>query len=275
MPIGRAIGKLMLLLSPKRRQIAYTNLSRCFPEFNEEQLEEVLKKNFDHLGLMFVDMGTSWFASPAKLRSICEVEGFHHLTNALENGKGVLMLMSHQTSMEIGGQILALELAEIGHPIQVMYKETKNPMMETLVRRGRGRFTNQTILHSDMRSMIRGLKKGVPAWYAPDQDFGGNRSLFADFFGFKTATVPMTSKLASTTKVPVVPCFVSRSEDGRKIHVRCDAPLENYPSDDAVADANLTNKVLEDEIKKYPEQYFWVHRRFKTRPEGETPFYDV
>lgn len=263
----------MFALGKSRRKIASTNIRRCFPELDEQQQQALLRRTFAHLGTMIVDMGTSWFASPAKLKGMGRFDGLENLEAILDNHGGALILMTHQTAMEIGGQILAQWLAERGTPLVVMYKKTSGDFMETLVQRGRYRFTEKTIHHNNMRGLLRSLKDGAPVWYAPDQDFGPRRSIFARFFDIPTATIPMTHKLVESTGVPLVTCNVYRDESDGCINISLSPPVDNFPSGDPQADTQRVNDLHEAIIREHPEQYFWVHRRFKTRLEGEPPFY--
>lgn len=273
MTIGRAIGWLMSRAGNKRRRIASTNLRHCFPEFDESQHQALLRDTFAHLGAMFVDLGISWFASPAKLKNMAVIEGLEHIERALKKDKGVMLLVAHQTAMELGGQMLAQALAERGHPLIVMYKKSRGELMETLVQRGRYRFTKNIIHHSDMRGLLRGLKKGSPVWYAPDQDFGPRRSIFTTFFDIPAASIPMTHKLAHASGAALIPCNMYRDESSGHIRIELGPEVQGFPSSDPVADAQRVNDLQETIIRRHPAQYFWVHRRFKTQPPGEPTFY--
>lgn len=271
--LGRRIGRLSQRLSAKRRRIAQINIQRCFPNLSAEQHQQVLDEHFDELGMMLLDTGLSWWAKPKTLQKLATIKGMEHLDAALKRGKGVILLTGHMTSLDIGGIILSQALSNTKHPMQVMYKRNRNILLETIIRRGRERFMYRLFVRQDMRSFIRGLKENLPTWYAPDQDFGRKNTVFADFFGIATSTLPTTGKIAHKTDAAVVPYFPIRLPDNQGFEIRILPMLEDFPTSDEIADATTVNKVLEDMVRKFPAQYLWVHRRFKTRPEGEPPFY--
>ncbi len=270
---GRLIGRAIYQLAPKRRAIAQTNIERCFPELTARQHLDMLKQHFEELGMMVLDTALSWWAPPATLQRLSNITGLEHLQRALEDNRGVILLTGHMTSLDIGGSLLAKALADSDHPMRVMYKRNRNLLLETVIRRGRERFTDQVFIRQDMRSFVRGLRENHPTWYAPDQDFGKWNTVFADFFGIRTATLPTTGRIAAKTGARVVPFFPIRLPEDKGFEIRILPALESFPSGDDVTDATTTNKVLEDIIRQYPTQYLWVHRRFKTRPEGEPAFY--
>lgn len=271
--IGRRIGHLTRRLSGKRRRIAATNIQRCFPNDSAQRHQQILDQHFEELGMMLLDTGLSWWAQPKTLQKLSKITGMHHLHRALENGKGVILLTGHMTSLDIGGIILGEALSNTEHPLQVMYKRNRNILLETVIRRGRERFMHRLFVRQDMRSFIRGLKENLPTWYAPDQDFGRKNTVFADFFGIATATLPTTSKIAHKTGAIVVPYFPIRLPKSQGFEIRILPGLEQFPTDDEIQDASTTNQLLEDMVSAFPAQYLWVHRRFKTRPQGEPAFY--
>ena len=271
--LGEQIGNFTRQLARKRVQIARTNLALCFPEKSERERETILKAQFRELGKMTLDTAVSWWSSPRKLASLGRITGMEYLEDALKQGRGAILLTGHMTSLDIGGLILAQALSQTPHLMQVMYKRSRNRLMETMVRRGRERFTRRVFVRQDMRSFVKGLKENLPSWYAPDQDFGRKSTVFADFFSIPTATLPTTANIAARTGAAVVPYFPIRLPNDEGFEIRIYPALENFPTDDSVADATLTNKLLEDIIREFPEQYLWVHRRFKTRPEGLPPVY--
>ena len=258
----------MHTLMGKRRDISMTNLRLCFPDMDDSERERLLRANFQHLGMLLTESGLSWWGGRERLEKLARFEGESNLEKALEEGKGVILLTGHMTSLELGGQMVALR-----YPLQVMYKRSRNPLIEAIIRRGRERFTHRVFMHGDLRSMMKGLKENLVTWYAPDQDFGRNRSVFADFMGIQTATINMTAKLAERSGAPVVPYFPIRLPGDQGFEIRFLPRLENFPSGDEVVDARRVNAVIESIVKQYPEQYMWLHRRFKTRPEGEPSVY--
>ncbi len=272
--LGRGLGRLLYWVAGKRKRIARTNLKLCFPELTQSQREQLLKENFRHLGMALFETGLSWWGQPKRIRALGKITGMEHLQAALARGKGVILLTGHMTSLDLGGQILALALSETQHPLHVMYKRARNPVVELLMLRGRKRFTGAVFKRQDMRAFIQGLKQNSPVWYAPDQDFRLRQGVFAEFFGIPAATLSMTAKLAARTGAIVVPYYPIRRPNNAGIEVRIEPGWYDFPSGDEVRDAQRCNDNLEAVVRAHPEQYLWLHRRFKTRPEGEPARYD-
>lgn len=272
--LGRNLGRLTYLLVKKRRDIARINLQLCFPQLSPGAQLRLLKQNFEYIGMAAIDTGLSWWGPKKRLEALGKITGLEHLEKALTQGKGVILLTGHMTSLDIGGQILAAKLCDTDHPLQVMYKRSRNILVETMTQRGRERFTRRIFVRKDLRSFFRGLQENLPTWYAPDQDFGrhGN-TVFAPFFGVPTATLTTTARLSKKTSAPIVPYFPIRLPNDQGYEIRLLPALENFPTGDDVEDASRINSILEQIIQEYPAQYMWLHRRFKTRPEGADPVY--
>lgn len=266
--LGRVIGNLMYLAIPRRRHIAATNIRLCFPELTATQQQQLVKDSFRESGISLFEIGLSWWGNNKQLQPLGQIEGLHHLDVAQQQGKGVILLSAHFSCLEIGGRLLARH-----SPFYVMYKYHRNPLFEAVMKNGRERHYLGAIERSDARSMIRTLKAGHACWYALDQDFGTINAVFAPFFGVQAATLSATSRIAKMTGAAVVPFFVRRLDDGSGYRLSLLPALENFPSGDDQADATLTNRLIETEIRKAPAQYLWLHRRFKSRPAGEDNVY--
>jgi len=266
--LGRVIGNLMYLAIPRRRHIAATNIRLCFPELTATQQQQLVKDSFRESGISLFEIGLSWWGNNKQLQPLGQIEGLHHLDVAQQQGKGVILLSAHFSCLEIGGRLLARH-----SPFYVMYKYHRNPLFEAVMKNGRERRYLGAIERSDARSMIRTLKAGHACWYALDQDFGTINAVFAPFFGIQAATLSATSRIAKMTGAAVVPFFVRRLDDGSGYRLSLLPALENFPSGDDQADATLTNRLIETEIRKAPAQYLWLHRRFKSRPAGEDNVY--
>jgi KDO2-lipid IV(A) lauroyltransferase len=264
MATGAALGWCMYLLVPSRRHIAEVNLQLCFPELSDEARKKLLRRHFNSLGKASIETAMAWWASDAHLKRLHRVEGLEHLDAALAHGNGVILVSGHFTTLEIGGRMLALH-----RPFAVMYREHKNPLYEHIMRHHRKVHFKDAIPRTDVRRALRTLKDNQPLWYAPDQDYGRKHSVFAPFFGVQAAMITATARFAKMSGARVVPYFQERLADGSGYVMRLYPALENFPVGDDVIDATTINSVIENEIRKYPEQYLWVHRRFKTRPEGE------
>ncbi len=259
----------MYYLVPRRRHIAETNIRLCFPELNAAEQHELVKKIFRSSGIFIVEIGAAWWSSDSKLSPLCHIEGMEHLDAAKQQGKGVILLSAHFTCLEIGGRLLHQHTPDFF----AMYKYHRNPLVHYVMKYNRERGILGAIERSDILTLIRTLKAGNVCWYALDQDFGTFYAVFAPFFGIQTATLTATSRIAKITGAAVVPFFVRRLDDGSGYQLTFLPALEDFPSGDDLADATRTNALIEAEVRKAPDQYLWVHRRFKSRPEGEADVY--
>lgn len=261
--LGRGLGRLFYLLGGRRRFIADYNLQRAFPELDPSARHALLKQHFGAAGMGIMEAAMSWWAPQARLDALAQIEGIEHLHAALAGGKGVILLSAHFTSLEIGGRLLAAHL-----PLHVVYRPHENPLFEQVMGANRARRYGKAIARGDMRSMIKSLKAGHPVWYATDQNYGHKNSVFAPFFGVQCATNTSTSRIAKISGAPVVPFFTTRLAQGRGFLLHFDAPLADFPSDQVRTDATRLNTLIEDHVRRFPEQYLWIHRRFKDHPDG-------
>ena len=263
MAIGGLMGWFMYTFARERRGYATINLELCFPEYSSAQRKQLLRKHFDALGKGMIETAVAWWTPACRLQKLHKIDGLEHLDNALEKGKGVILLGAHFTTLEIGARLLALHRS-----YTAMYREHNNPLFDAIMRKRRESYFAGTHERKDVRGTLRSLKNNKAVWYAADQDYGRAHSVFAPFFGVPAALITATARLAKLSGAPVVPFFQTRREDGSGYDLKLLPPLENFPSNDDVADATATNHVIEEEIRLQPAQYLWVHRRFKTRPEG-------
>jgi Kdo2-lipid IVA lauroyltransferase/acyltransferase len=261
---GNLLGSVLYRLARRRRHIASVNLKLCFPELDATQRAALELEVFRSTGIGLVEAGIAYFRPMEPLRSRVTVEGLEHLTRAQAEGRGVLLVGAHFTTLELAGALLA-QFADI----DVIYRRTKNPVMERVMVRGRQRHFKGVIERSDTRTMLRRLRQGRTIWYAADQDYGRKHSVFAPLFGQRAAAIRATSRIARANDSPVL--FLSHFRDVKTLtwSLHISPALEDFPSGDDVADATRINAVIEREIRRHPEQYLWVHRRFKTRPDGE------
>ncbi len=267
--IGASLGGALYHLAKRRRHIAETNIARCFPELDAAAQKALVKQTFRTAGIAIPETALAWWGKDADLAPLVEIEGMEYLLKALKQNKGVLLLGAHFTSIEISGRLMPLF-----HPSYAMYRRHDNPLFEAIIKQSRETHLEGLIERRDMRKMIRTLRAKKVVWYAPDQDFGTRSSVFAPFFGIQTASLVMTSKLAKASGAPVLPFFSQHTEGNKGYRLIIRPPLEDFPSGDDVADATRINTLIEEQIRKAPEQYLWLHRRFKTRPAGEAPFYE-
>ncbi len=268
MALGRLIGKLIRKLSRRREHIARVNLQLCFPEKDSQQINQLLDDNFASVGMSAIEILMSWWTPDARVRKITKIEGLENLTKALEKNRGAILLSAHLTTMEMGGRILSLF-----HPFHPMYRQHKNPVFELIMHKARSRRTGKAIERGDMRGMMRSLKDNFAIWYAPDQNYAAEQSIFVKFFAQTASTITATHRLARIYGSPVVPFFPERLPDNKGYLLRIYPALEDFPTNDVEADTQRINDVIEAEIRKMPEQYLWSHRRFKTRPDGMKSVY--
>jgi len=266
--LGRMIGLVSWKLAKRRRHITDTNLALCFPELNDQQRAVLVKKTFVANGIGILETATGWCRDPEHLRHRVAFRGTEHMDRAMAQGKGALIIGIHFSTLDLGGALHSLFF-----PADVVYRPHDNPVFEDFMTRARRGIFGAAIDRRDLRGVVRRIKSGHAVWYSPDQDFGREVSVFAPFFGVSAASIKLTAKIARMTGAPVMPLMFHRNPDNRSYTLEYLPPLENFPSGDDVADAAQVNAFIEQAIRRHPEQYLWLHRRFKTRPPGEPSFY--
>jgi KDO2-lipid IV(A) lauroyltransferase len=266
--LGAGLGELVHALVASRRRIVRINLRLCFPELDERTRRKLARAHFRALGMGFMEMLAAWFASDRSLRRLTEFEGLEHVRAAAADGRGVLLLTGHFTTMELGCRLVALA----GVPFHGMYRRADNPFVEYwMLRLREARLGLPMVPKEDLKGVVRLLRSGARVWYGPDQVLEVASSDFVEFFGQPARTLTATSRLARLGRARVVPYF-PRRVNGR-YRVRFLPALEHFPGNDERADARRINALLEEAIRAAPEQYFWVHRRFKDGPPGRADPY--
>lgn len=266
--VGRVIGFLGYHLAKSRRHITEVNIAKCFPELSTQQQKALVRENFVHTGIGAVEIALPWLNPTRDLADRFKIEGLEHLNAAHDLGNGIVLVGAHYTTIDITSQ----PLGSLGF-VDVMYRQNKDPVWESLQYNGRKAFFDGVVERSDMRQILKRLRQGRTMWYAADQDYGIKHSVFAPFFGIDTATITVTSRLASKNKSAVLMLHQFRDLKRKTWTLKFTPMLENFPSGDDLADATRLNAMLEAEVKLVPAQYLWMHRRFKTRPTGEASFY--
>ena len=264
--IGKIMGLTLYPLLSRFRKIAFINISRCFPNKNKSEVEMLVRQNFESLGISVFETANAYFATDEKVNAMLSIHNEQHLTKAINDGQSVILLAAHFMPLMLGSRALLLK-----HHIANIYRPQNNALFDEVMRQG---FVNNgatMIKTKDTKSMLKAIKNKLPIWYAPDQDLGLEKCIFAPFFDIQTATVSATARLAKGDNTVVIPYFFIRSESG--YNMSFEAPIKNYPDTSASVSATMTNQILEAQILKHPEQYLWIHKRFKTRPEGERDFY--
>lgn len=268
--LGRGLGVLLWTLGRSRRHIALRNLALCFPNRSEAERRALALEHFKLLGRSLLERGVLWHASAERLKRLIHVEGQPHFA---DTHPGALMwLVPH---------FLALDVAAIGVRLTVarsactVYQTQSNPLFDAAVHRGRGRFGKNRLFsrRDTVKPLLRAIKAGDAFFNLPDMDFGRKDSAFVPFFGVPAATLLTSSRMANLLAMTVQPIVAEMLPGGQGYRVRFLAPWTNFPTDDALADTATINRWIEDEIRRNPAQYLWVHRRFKTRPLGEPSLY--
>ncbi len=266
--LGQALGQLAYVLARERREVARTNLRLCFPELSTAARERLVCGHFRALSRSFFEHGILWWSSAARIRRLVRIEGAQHL--AAVQGQPVILLAPHFVGLDMGGVRISLDVQ-----VSSMYSKQKNPVVDQLLLRGRLRFNTPRLFsrQDNVRGVVKAIRAGLPFYYLPDMDFGRRDSIFVPFFGVPAATITGVSRLAQLARAVVVPAVTRQLPGGQGYVLKCYPAWENFPTGDMAADARRVNAFIEERVREMPEQYFWVHKRFKTRPEGEPRLY--
>lgn len=266
--VGNALGGLLALLPGKRRRIVATNLALCFPDIPQAVRRRWLRQTFQASVRAMLDHGVMCWGSAAQLRRLIHID---NPEAALGDGKRpVIWLAPHFVGLVMGGVRLSMD-----HRLSTMYRPAKNPVIDRMMLLGRSRFSPVLIAKEDgIKPVLKTLKDRLPFYYLPDQDQGRHNAVFVPFFGVPTATLSALPRLAKLTGAQIVPAITRLLPHGQGYTVHFHPPWDNYPSGDLEADVSRMNAFIEACIREMPEQYLWLHRRFKTRPAGETSLYE-
>jgi Kdo2-lipid IVA lauroyltransferase/acyltransferase len=256
--LGRGLGFLVRQLPTGWVQIARRNLELCLPELTPGERERLLREHFASLGIGLMEIPLAWWASTRRIARLVQVEGLEHLRAAQAEGRGVMVLTAHFTLMEMAGRTLG-QLA----PMRFLYRPTKNEALTYIMDRRRRGFGSFPIPRDDIRAFVAALRRGEVVWYAPDQSYRHKGAEMVPWFGIPAATNTLTPRLARTTGARVLPFFLQRLPGTRGYRAVIHPPLQDYPSGDPLADTERFNHLIEDQVRQAPEQYLWIHRRFK------------
>ncbi len=266
--IGSLIGRLAHASAGSRRAIVRRNIELCFPDLSASERDALALEHFKALGMALIEMGLGRWASDRRLQSITTLTGVEHVNAALESGRGVIMLAAHFTTLEVSGRVLAKAIP----PFDAVFRKNRSEFMTELQRTGREVSADATIEKRDIKKMVRSLRNGRAVWYAPDQSYNRKGSEVIEFFGVPAMHTTATSTLARLGKAVVVPFFPRRLENGTYELVLLPA-FDDFPGDDPVADTRRYIEALETHVRSCPEQYFWIHRKFKDLPDGYPDYY--
>jgi Kdo2-lipid IVA lauroyltransferase/acyltransferase len=259
--IGAALGSILYRFG--RGRVTRVNLALCFPDMTEEARHALGAKHFRMLGRNAVELSIMVWGSSEQLLRLIRVEGLEHLKAA--EGRPIIALAPHFIGLNMGGIRVACEYPGTAS----IYSKQKNPVLDRIFLKARTRFGNPHLVsrQEGLRSVIRVVKSGKPFYFLPDMDFGSRDAIFSPFFGVPTATITTLPRLAKLTGAVVIPVITRQEGDGYV--VRFYPAWQDYPTDDIEADVRRMNAFIEDRVREMPEQYFWAHKRFKTRPPGE------
>lgn len=266
MRVGRFLGHLFYYLPNKRKSIARINLRICFPEYSKQEANQLLKQNLLSTGQGVVEMMAALWAREEHVRQRFEFTGMEHLLEVIQSGQGCLMLSCHTTSIEWGIRGLNHHLQQLNQPVgHMLARQHNNKILEAHLEQARLSFVDKLIDKKNVRSLLASIKAGHPVYYAPDQNFSYQVE-FADFFGRPAATTVGTHKLASKG-IKVVPWFCFRVAPCQW-RVEILPVMKGLKDQTEITAAATINRLFEQQIKQKPEQYLWVHRRFKNQPDG-------
>ena len=263
--IGKGLGKLLKLFAKKRVLIAKRNLALCFPDYTPAARQKILDANLDNAGMAILEASMGWWWPTWRIEKMSKFEGYEHIDAILAKGKGVLAYAIHNMNLEF-----AVRVAGLRNPSVAFYRRHNNPLMEYMQYHGRNRSNKYMIHKRDVRGLIQALNEGEVCFYLPDQDYGRTKCEFAPFFAVeKAATTTGSLLFAKEANCETVFLAPIKTASGYKIKV---VPgLENFPSGDDKEDVARMNKMVESLVLEAPEQYLWMHKRFKTRPNKSDP----
>ena len=259
--IGKWLGRFFFHFVRFRRHVVDVNLRLCMPEMSAKERHALAKAHYEAMGMGLLEAGMSWWTPDNRLPDY-EIDGAANLETAIGRGKGVLLLSAHFTTLEICGRLFANDYTLGG-----LYREPDNPVIAHEMYQGRLKKLTPAVEMSDLRGLIRSLRDGATIWYAPDQSRRSKFTSVLPFFGVPAVTNTATSRIAEMTGAAIVPFFGTRRPDGTYL-LKILPALDNFPTDDAEQDAVRINQLIEEYVRKAPEQYFWIHRRFKRRGKG-------
>lgn len=266
--MGSLLGDAMRVMMRKRRHITEVNIKLCFPELSVQERDQLVRETFRENAIGIFEIASAWWKPDDKLKLSIDFKGTEYLEEALSQGKGVILLGAHFSNLDMGGRLLSRF-----YSLDAMYREHNNPLMDKIIKEGRESSLDKVIERENLRQVLRAFRNNHIVWYAPDQDFGPKYSVYAPFFGVEAATITATSRLVKMNNSPVVMFSHHRKKDNSGYEFEVWPPLDNFPSGDDVKDATAINMAIEGAIRKYPAQYMWVHRRFKTHPQGKNYLY--
>ena len=266
--VGAAIGAFLRRLPVRFVRIARRNIELCLPELDAPERGRLLDRHFGSLGMALLEMAMAWWCPPARLASMTTLEGLEHLRHALARGRGAILLTAHFTPLEVGGRIAAAAM-----PVNIIYRPSKNEALAHVLGRCRCHYGGHAIPRDDIRAMITALKNNEVVWYAPDQSYRKKGAEMVSLFGIRAPTNTATSRIARMTGAAVLPFFVERLPGSAGYRAVIQPPLEDFPTECPSADAERFHRLIEAQVRAVPDQYLWIHRRFKGLTAADPDYY--
>lgn len=257
--MGRALGLFVWYVAPYRKGVVLTNLRLCFPEWGEKERRRVAREHYASAGVGAFELGLAWYAPPEKLEPLVDYEGLEHIEAVRQSGRGALLVTGHFTCMELTGRMLTMRI-----PCGCLWRPLNQPRFRNEMQRIRTKYMDSVLPFQDTRAFIRILREGRNILYTPDQGKRIKYSNLLPFFGIPAITNTATGRIARMGRAAIVPFYGYRKPDGR-YRVVIEAERTDLPSEDPDADGLETNKMIERSARAAPEQYFWMHKRFKAR----------
>jgi Kdo2-lipid IVA lauroyltransferase/acyltransferase len=266
--LGRGLGLLIYAFVGERRHVTLTNLRLCFPEWDENRRKRAARLHFQAFGRAFVEHGMLWWSSKERLQRLIRVEGVEHWQAVAD--RPVIWLAPHFVGLDMGGTRIITEWQGVS-----VYSHQKDPVLDRILLRGRTRFVTPVLFsrQDGIRPVVRAVRRGLPLYYLPDMDLGSRDSIFVPFFGVAAATVTGLARIAQLAGAVVVPAVTRQLPGGMGYVLKFYPAWSDFPTGNLAADVRRMNAFIEERVREMPEQYFWLHKRFKTRPPGEDKFY--
>ena len=263
--VGSGLGTVLYALARARRKVVLTNLRLCFPALSDDERRRLARAHFRAFARSMLEHGILWWGTRADIQSMVRFEGIENWLDVTD--RPVILLAPHFIGLDTGGIRITCE----DRHVNSVYSRQKSAAADAIFMHGRTRFGKSTLFarQDGIRPMLKSLKAGVPVYYLPDMDLGARDSVFAPFFGVPAATITALSRIAGIVHAVIVPCVTRQLPGGGGYVATFYPPWRDFPSGDFAADARRLNAFIEERVREMPEQYYWLHKRFKTRPAGE------
>ena len=267
--LGKPLGRVLCPLFRSRCRTVRRNLEVCFPELSGRELDTLCRRHYESVGIGLTELATAWCGAPERLRQKVRIEGREHLDAALGKGKGVLLFCGHFTATEL--------IHSVMRPLcpsqTAMYRPMRNELMDRIILRGRRRHLDELFSKYSVKTLLKRLAGNAVVFYLADQSYRGKYSAPVPFFGQPAMTSTAVNRILQISGATLLPLYFRRLDDGSGYVATIDPPMQDLPSDDPVADTTRLMQAMESHIRTCPEQYVWIHRRFKDLPDGYPDIY--